>query len=244
MLQCDFTTRHYREILRKIKHAGFAFTNYEQYVKMSASHADRVFILRHDLDHSLVYANKLAEIEAEESVTATFFVWLSAPYYNVIHPEQIKLIRRIIDLGHSIGLHFDPTAYPESKDLSMMIQREIGILSTIIDHTVSAYSFHRPTAAMLNQHWKIDGLINSYDRILFGDFKYLSDSNHQWREGCVCRHLADHNKLHALIHPIWWCFDNCDTPIEKLHQARKDLDDHVSHELMRNVKVFREYYGS
>ncbi|MFH0778530.1 MAG: hypothetical protein V2A71_07865 [Candidatus Eisenbacteria bacterium] len=43
------------------------------------------------------------------------------------------------------------------------------------------------------------------------DFKYLSDSNGRWREGCLCEHLGKHKRICVLIHPFWW-FDK--TPVE------------------------------
>jgi hypothetical protein len=35
-------------------------------------------------------------------------------------------------------------------------------------------------------------------------FKYLSDSNGKWREGCICGHLGRHDRLCVLIHGWWW----------------------------------------
>jgi hypothetical protein len=35
-------------------------------------------------------------------------------------------------------------------------------------------------------------------------FKYLSDSNGRWREGCVCGHLEEYERLCVLTHGWWW----------------------------------------
>lgn len=243
MDKCSFSRQHYREILRYLRNAGFSFVNYDQYVNGNFLNSEKLVILRHDLDQSLRYAEHIAQIEYEEKTRSTFFVWMTSPFYNVLDPEQLKLIRRIIQLEHDIGLHFDPTAYPDSTDLiKEKITMERDLLSTVIGRKISAFSFHRPTANMLMQDCKIDGLINSYDPVFFGDFKYVSDSNHHWREGCVCNHISKHPKLHVLTHPVWWSLDHHSSPIEKLHQFQKDLGTYTFQELIRNVKAFKTFY--
>ena len=98
----DFTEASYRECLRLAK-ANYRFSTYP------AQGAPRTILWRHDLDVSIHRALRLAEIEAEEGVMATYFVYARCPYYNILATEISAKLRRILALGHRLGVHFDPT---------------------------------------------------------------------------------------------------------------------------------------
>jgi hypothetical protein len=38
----------------------------------------------------------------------------------------------------------------------------------------------------------------------FQEYKYLSDSSCNWREGCFSKHVGKYSHLLVLTHPIWW----------------------------------------
>ena len=93
-------------LLALLRQGGYAFTGYHDY----QSHP-RCVILRHDIDNSLPQALRLAEIEAEEGVKSTWFVLLRTDFYNPASAASQRILRRIRELGHEIGLHFDEMAY-------------------------------------------------------------------------------------------------------------------------------------
>ncbi len=89
-------------------------------------------------------------------------------------------------MGHTIGLHFDEQRYNGcSNDLNVMadyIKKECLILEDVLDTQVSVVSMHRPSKAILEQEISIPGIINSYSKVFFKEFKYLSDSRKSWKE--------------------------------------------------------------
>ena len=95
----DFTRKEYRNLLRLAK-ASYEFRLFTNFNK------DEKFVIwRHDLDFSIQAAVKLAIIEAEEGIASTYFIWPHSEYYNLLDRESAQGIRKILSLGHQIGLH-------------------------------------------------------------------------------------------------------------------------------------------
>src|SRR2546425_7236667 len=69
--------------------------------------AEPFFILRHDVDYSPAAALRLAEEEARRSVFATYFLLAGTRYFNLLAPEHGHVARRLAELGHEVGLHYD-----------------------------------------------------------------------------------------------------------------------------------------
>ncbi|MBU8880783.1 hypothetical protein BGM26_17665 [Bacillus sp. FJAT-29790] len=238
MKKCDFSSKHYMEILNLLKNNGYNFLFYKNYRNNSQTNGQLV-ILRHDIDQSIDAAYHIAQIENNLAVKSTYFVWITSPFYNILDPSQTKLLLNILDLGHDIGLHFDPTAYPESNDIVEKLQIEIEILAKILNHNISSFSFHRPGKNLLNKSLKIKGLFNAYDKTFFKEFKYISDSNHNWSEDCACNHIKN-NKLHILTHPIWWNYNHLSTQNDKLNVFKDELNEKIIAELVKNIKGFQD----
>lgn len=204
----EFTYTAYCGLLDLLRQGGYAFTDYHDYQANP-----RCVILRHDIDNSLSQALRLAEIEAEEGVKSTWFVLLRTDFYNPASAASQKALRRIRELGHEIGLHFDEMAYAgeggigtyASSSTEELIVREAGILSDICGCPITTVSMHRPSKATLEADLQIPGMVNSYGQTFFHDFKYLSDSRCRWREPVedIIR-SGEHDRLHILTHAFWY----------------------------------------
>ena len=204
----EFTYTAYRGLLSLLRQGGYAFTDYHDY----QAHP-RCVILRHDIDNSLPQALRLAEIEADEGVKSTWFVLLRTDFYNPASASAQKTLRRIRELGHELGLHFDEMAYPQegasctagSSSTEELIRHEADILSDICGCPITTVSMHRPSKATLEADLKIPGMVNSYGQTFFHDFKYLSDSRRRWREPVkeIIR-AGTYDRLHILTHAFWY----------------------------------------
>lgn len=204
----EFTYTAYRALLDLLRQGGYAFTNYHDY----QTHP-RCVILRHDIDNSLSQALRLAEIEAEEGVKSTWFVLLRTDFYNPASAASQKTLRRIRELGHEIGLHFDEMAYDgkggigfyASSSTEELIVCEAGILADICGCPITTVSMHHPSKATLEEDLKIPDMVNSYGQTFFHDFKYLSDSRRRWREPVedIIRG-GEYDRLHILTHAFWY----------------------------------------
>lgn len=204
----EFTYASYRSLLGLLRENNYTFTDYHRYGEQP-----RCVILRHDIDNSLPQALRLAELEAEEGVKSTWFVLLRTDFYNPASAASQKTLRRIRELGHEIGLHFDEMAYDgkggigfyASSSTEELIVCEAGILADICGCPITTVSMHRPSKATLEEDLKIPDMVNSYGQTFFHDFKYLSDSRRRWREPVedIIRG-GEYDRLHILTHAFWY----------------------------------------
>jgi len=203
-MNCNFTLKHYEEICNIIAKSQYKV----RFFNNCSSDFRNILILRHDVDLSLEQSIKLAKIENKYNMKSTFFIWLRSPFYNIFEKKYSDIIYEIISLGHQIGLHFDESSYiiKSEVDINKFIEKEINLIQTYFNINIYAVSMHRPSKWLLNNDVKLDKYINTYEKRFFKDFKYLSDSRRQWKEGCICNkiNINKYNKLHILIHPFWW----------------------------------------
>lgn len=202
----DFTENEYRKLLKIVK-ANWRFINYPE-----CKSAGKVCLWRHDLDFSVHRAYRLAQIEAEEGVCATYFIHLHSEFYNPLEREISNLIVEIDNLGHDLGLHFDPAFYgpriQTSQDMLAFLRLERELLENMFQATVQAFSFHNPDVG----NWldmdqdEIGGMINTYGPYFKEHYGYCSDSNGYWRFRRLRDVLeaAEDEKLQVLTHPGWW----------------------------------------
>lgn len=199
----DFTIAEYKKLLTLAK-SNYTFITYDQY------QADFKSILwRHDCDLSLNRALRMAQIEHEEAISATYFINPHCDFYNPLEKSQSNLIRDIIRLGHQIGLHFDADYYDVTSEdqLDGLIAREARLLEEWFMIKINVFSFHNPSKVILQcEKDTYAGLINCYSRFFKQDVPYCSDSNGYWRFRRLKEVLAQATdpRLQVLTHPGWW----------------------------------------
>lgn len=199
-MNIPFTFHGYSSIIDVLKELQYDFVDYHDYTRSS-----RCVILRHDIDNSISKAVEIAKIETEKGVKSTYFVLLKTDFYNPASKDNIEGLNTICSLGHEIGLHFDEMAYDKLVDVEKAIKHEASILSDIIGVPVKTVSMHRPSQKTLEADYDLAPLVNSYGKVFFNDFKYLSDSRRRWREPVLdIIKSGQYDRLHILTHPIWY----------------------------------------
>jgi len=204
----DFSYGYFSRILQTIK------SNFELHLLSEASGVLNTtgkpkLILRHDVDVSLKRALKMAEIENEFGIGATYMVTTNLPLYCVDDRTSGDMLRQFIALGHEVGLHFDLAADERNSNCEIsVIETKICSackqLEKITGLPVRSISFHRPMLPFLRGPLVVCERINAYAQELM--VRYLSDSKGCWREGEPLPTLSRPDKplLQLLIHPIWW----------------------------------------
>ena len=223
----EFTYSGYKNLLSKLKEHEYSFIGYDEAIHINNG---KHVILRHDIDTDPRKALKLAELENENGVGSTYFVLITNDLYNAFSRENRDIFRKIIQLGHTIGLHYDEEAYPgeigNEKAVCKNIIAESKMLADAVNQPVSIFSYHRPSKQILDAQIKINGMINSYGELFFHDFKYLSDSRRRWRE--PIDDIIDkeqYRNLHILTHAFWYGTENIDihdTILNYIKMADKD----------------------
>ena len=95
----DFSLHTYRLLLESLQNAGYTFITFEKWCEGGAN--DRFVVLRHDVDLKAERSLKVALIEAEMGIAASY-------YFRVVpQSNQPKIIKAIAALGHEIGYHYE-----------------------------------------------------------------------------------------------------------------------------------------
>jgi hypothetical protein len=203
----DFTETEYRKLVR------LARENWKIVPFTERRKAGKICLWRHDMDLSPHRARRLAEIESEEGLSATYLVLLHSTFYCALEKEIREIIKGIARLGHDIGLHFDPGFYGaeelEGNGLGRLLAFEKNVLETAIGVRVSAISFHnseKMPPAVKPEDEEVAGMVNTSSRYIREKFGYCSDSNGYWRFRRLREVLESgvDQRLHVLTHPGWW----------------------------------------
>ena len=210
-MSCDFSIRHYRELLRAAKDGGYRFAGFGR----APEPGD--LLLRHDVDLSLDAALAMAEVEAEEAVGATYLLMTRSAFYNLASAEGERALARLRELGHRVGHH---AVWPHVD------------LDERFDPVVA---WHNPDPEYMQA--EIDGAANVMRPPFFDRDHYRSDSNQHWRRGCPHEQLARHDLewLQLLVHPEIWVYDGA--TMRESMEAFLDADRAARLELLRHDRI-------
>ena len=193
----EFTYKAYEGLVKLIKDEGYEFCGYHNYGESPC------VIMRHDIDLQVKKAYEMSLLEDRLGIKTTYFALLNTDFYNLASNTNSELLKDMIARGHEIGLHFDEARYPDLETYEATVEKEAKILSEILEHEVTSVSMHRPSKKALTGDWKFEGMVNTYGKTFFNDFKYLSDSRMNWRENPI-ETIKSHEHTHIQIvtHPF------------------------------------------
>lgn len=226
----DFTERHYRQILEKINKNNYESIGFDD-KRITNPDNNNLIIFRHDIDHSVHRAVKLAEIDSLYEIKSTFFVRLRGDWYNVFEPDIHQRLVRIIDLGHDIGLHFEPYIYANTNDITKQLLSEKHILENFLDYNIKSFSWHQPdrTGVQNIRDVTMAGMTNASSGIITEKFYYNSDSNGYWRFKRLYD-IIDPNhypRLYVLTHPVMWQ----KRPMSPRNRIMRSLEGHTNNKI-------------
>lgn len=213
----EFTEINYKAIVKQAMNTHL-FVGYE--FKGNECHV----IWRHDVDFSLNRALALAKIESELGVKSTWFILLRSDYYNPLEVGASRIIKKILDLGHKIGLHLDLSAYPDivsCSELERAISFESGVLENAFDISISEFSFHNPNSrSEVFDDVKVGPYLNASASYFRSAYEYASDSNGYWRFKSIPETIreAEGRNLCILTHPVWWVPEPL-SPFDRIKRA-------------------------
>lgn len=159
----DFTVEKYKELLEALK-------------------KHKCFSLRHDVDLKPDYSLRIAQVEAEMGLTAT--------YYFRIVPESYDedIIKQIVSLGHTAGYHYEclttcngniESAYTDFC-LNLEKLRNVVPINTACAHGSPRSPWNSQD---IWKHYDIHTLGIDYEPMLDTDFYttlYLTDTGRRW----------------------------------------------------------------
>lgn len=189
----NFTYKHYQKTCLQYIESGYKFLLLGQKNKKKKS-----IYMVHDCDFSLESALNLAIKEKEIEIKSTYFLRLGSKNYNILNPYYSDIVKKIIENGHDVGLHY------ENLFLKEEINYSIKLISKAIQHKIKYFNVHEPTRSGLDFSLNNSEYNRCYNSRFFKNFKYISDSGGRWREGCFSQHINKYNNLLVSTHPVWW----------------------------------------
>lgn len=192
-----FKYSEYREFLEHLKKTG-------KVVTLSGWDGANSIILRHDVDFNIEAAYQLSKIESDCGIRSSFFFLTTCYTYNIFAAQNRSKLREMSRSGFDIGLHFDPTIYRDVDvpRLKKFVDIEAGMLSSIIEKPVKSISLHNPSVH--GQYPLFDGYVNAYDKAIFSDDRYLSDSQMVFgsKDPYLFAEKVKESTIQVLLHPL------------------------------------------
>ena len=205
----DFRYTYFRQLLQVARgHFSAHRLNEALHVLPNTTNTPLLF-LRHDIKISLSRALRLAEIEQEYGLPATYMVRGDSPLYSLVGRQaRIQLIE-LVQMGHEVGLHFDLARETRRcPSYLRLVESEIHAacerIEQIICRPVRSLSFQRAIPLLFGGSLLINGRINA-DASELREW-CISDSAGDWRGTNPLAHLARPSgpALQLILHPIWW----------------------------------------
>ena len=234
--ECAYSLPHYRYILRKAQERHWLPQVRDVGRELPAR---PFFLIRHDIDITPWAALEMAELEHEEGVHTTYYFRLHAPYYNLADVSVMRAVDRIAELGHEIGLHYEPGYFEErDQDVVAGIRADLATWEALTGRPSETIAQHEPAKGPVLE--ELNALApDAYQPHLVREIPYFGDSGFHWREGCICTKLH-HDQLHTLIHPhSWTIWDRPWQEVLRAHAA--DLGGRQSADMERYIASVEVY---
>ena len=162
-------------------------------------------IVRHDIDFDIKLAYEFAKMEKNLNVNSTYYFLLTTDNYNILSLNNITMIKEIHKMGFEIGLHFDPSIYIDNGmgggKINNMLKKEINIFENFLDIQIKSYSLHQPS---IHNIYIEDNIISAYNKDIFNDDSYISDSCFNFRGKDPIKFLKKSREklVQFLTHPL------------------------------------------
>jgi len=181
----DFTLNIYRELLSTLLNSGFEF--YVLKELCAGVMKEPYIVLRHDVDRKPENALRMAEIENNMGVKATYYFRIVK---KVFDPEIIK---KISAMGHEVGYHYEDLSmqHGDIEEALKSFKRNVEMLRELVPvNTVSMHGNplskydNRKLTTLLN-FTELDILCEPYSIVEKLRIVYLTDTGRSWNNSTV-----------------------------------------------------------
>jgi len=204
----DFRYTYFRQLLHTVR-SRFSAHVLSDATDVLPNNGPPILFLRHDVKISLSKALRMAEIENEYGLPASYMVRADSPLYSLDERQTRIQLLEISQMGHEVGLHFDLAHETrQSPSYLRLLEAEIHAacerVEQIICRPVRSLSFQRSIPLLFGGPLLLNGRVNADARELRA--WYLSDTGGFCRNGEPITQIADHSDpvLQISLHPIWW----------------------------------------
>lgn len=189
----DFTISKYDKLCHTILNSGYSTQTIFSYLT-SRTKFDKVVVLRHDVDRKrLECALRIASVEHNLGIQSTY-------YFRYPKTFNTKIIKKIEDMGHEIGYHYEVLSKAKGnyeKAISLF-NDELTKINKMFD--VKTICMHgSPMSKYDNRDiWKFYdfrkwGIVGEAYLSLNGDLLYFSDTGRNWSNKNKIRDFIENN---------------------------------------------------
>ncbi len=142
----DFTTSTYSRFLELLVERYIPST-VSEYISCNKKSTSGKCVLRHDVDRIPHNALRLAEIEADYNVKATYYFRMKSCSYDA------EIAQRIEGLGHEIGYHYETLSDARGNYEKAWVLFKENLQKLRQNHSITSVSMH---GSPLSKHNNID----------------------------------------------------------------------------------------
>ena len=173
----DFTLKKYRELISALRDAGYEFVTYAEYAE--GHRADKLVVMRHDVDRSVAKACAMAQVEREMGVRASYYF-----REKFIDDE----IRYIASLGHEVGYHYEELV-TEKGDVdkayarfvrNVKKMRQVADVRTITMHGSPTSRFDSKDMWQVYDYKQLGLIGEPQIDVDWSEMFYLTDTGRSW----------------------------------------------------------------
>ena len=205
----DFTLSMYKQLIRSLIKSNYAFQTMEDFFE---SPEDKCIIFRHDVDRLPQNALRMAKLENEIGVKATYYFRSVSCSYNE------NIIKNISGLRHEIGYHYENLSECKGnfikaiKDFEVNLEkfRELYPVKSIVMHG-SPLSKYDNRLLWEKYDYKDYGVLSEpYFDIDFNEFAYFTDTGRRWNSDKVSVRDKVNSKFNFNFKTTQQIIDNID----------------------------------
>lgn len=107
-----YTKEQYLELLTPYLNEDYSLCTHSELVNVNKKGGKKVLLLRHDVDHDIETAIRMAHYEAKLGIRSTYCILHTAWYYNIVQRGECEAKSFLLDcckeishLGHEINFH-------------------------------------------------------------------------------------------------------------------------------------------
>ena len=178
-MMLDFTLEKYRKLSQSFIQNDYKILTFKSYLKNKDRFESSV-ILRHDIDRKPLNALRFAKLENDLGIKSTY-------YFRYPDTYNIEIIRKIHDMDHEIGYHYEVLSKAKG-DNDKAIKLFVEELNKFrIEFDINTICMHgRPLSKYDNRdlwkyfNFKDFGIIGEAYLSCANDLTYLSDTGRNW----------------------------------------------------------------
>ena len=209
----DFTIDKYRELLLALQGSGYELMRYDEFC--GGKRAEKMIVMRHDVDRSVKRARRLARVENEMGVKASYY------FREKFIGDDVVCI---VSLGHEVGYHYEElvTEKGDVERAYVRFMRNVCALRELVD--VKTITMHGAPMSRFDSKdiWRVYdykklGLIGEPQiDVDWNEMFYLTDTGRSWN-GVSRRDKVAERAL------VWktkgWVYEKTDDVIRALKEG-------------------------